>query len=627
MRRNPRSLQARTHRKNKRISAIALAAFSFTAYARADVAPLDTHADEVTLDAKQRDLELRGHVTVESPPFHLSSDALTLKRTPRGVDVDGSGRLAFCPCLGTPLTLGFAGAIVAPPGDLVLRSPTLDVYGVPIFWLPYFWLRSPARIGLLPPDVMYRGKDGLFLGEGIHLPWKLGDARNGLDLRAGAYSTGGSAFSGELRTAVSVTKITWDHKDGDGVLIDARGALEDEKDQSTKTAVGWDIDVLRGARGVVSTTDLDAAARVIDRASADAAVRDGGWTLSSGVRTAAFRGGAFDDFGVAGPAISLRRAEAIRGAGDYDITLGGGALHSQDAGATLAFARGEAGALLATRFGAVGADANAHVAGDLVDDGFEHGADGAAEARGEITLPLVRAFDSGDAGDRWRHRIEPRAAVAALLSRGDDLIGSRFGRGLASVRGDAYLAETGVASAIGRWGANEALEASASVGAIGGTSQSLAMRWRANASSTYFGLGAEGAHLAAADFAGSAFVARSRVGAIDSLHLGVNVAARAGVDPVAARLLTDAPLEPSAGFFATEGWTSGSNVTVPWSTWLSTSAGGDADLTNQLLVAARGGIELRDKCQCFALRLTGAHRIGREGVDVWLTIDLAPRLR
>ncbi len=602
-------------------------AISFATHARADVAPLDTHADEVTLDTKQRDLELRGHVTVESPPFHLSADALTLKRTPRGVDVDGRGRLAFCPCLGTPLTLGFGGAIVAPPGDLVLRSPTLDVYGVPVFWLPYFWFRSPARIGLLPPDVMYRGKDGLFLGEGIHLPWKTGDARSGLDLRAGAYLTGGSAFSGELRTASSTTKITWDHKDGDGVMVDARGALEGANEQSTKTTVAWDIDVLRGARGVSSTTDLDASSRVVDRASADAAVRDGGWTIASGVRTAAFRGGAFDEYGVAGPMISLRRADAIRGAGDYDVTLGGGALHSQDAGSTLAFARGEAGALLATHWGPIGADASARAAGDLADDGVARGIDGAGQLRGEIRLPLARAFDSGDPGDPWRHRVEPRAAVAALLSRGDDLIGSRFGRGLAAARGDAYLAEAGAASAVGRWGASEALEASASVGAIGGTTQSLALRYRANASSTYFGLGAEGAHLAAADFAGSAFVARSRLGAIDSLHLGVNVAARAGVDPIAARLLTDAPLEPSAGFFATEGWTGGSNVTVPWTTWLATSAGGDVDLTNQILVAARAGIELRDKCQCFAVRLAGAHRIGREGVDVWLSIDLAPRLR
>ena len=38
-------------------------------------------------------------------------------------------------------------------------------YKVPIFWLPYFWLRSAGRAGLLPPDVAYRGADGFFLGD------------------------------------------------------------------------------------------------------------------------------------------------------------------------------------------------------------------------------------------------------------------------------------------------------------------------------------------------------------------------------------------------------------------------------------------------------------------------------
>lgn len=595
--------------------------------ARADIPPLDTHADDVTIDAKEHDLDLKGNVTVDSPPFHLSSDELVLKRTPRGVDVDGKGRLAFCPCLGTPLTLGFSGAIVAPPGDLILRKPTLDIYGVPVFWAPYFWLRSSARVGLLPPDITYRGKDGLFLGDGVHVPWRFGDWRNGLNLRVGAYTTGGSAFSGELVTDASTTSVAWDHKDGDGVGVDARGAMESNSGERLATSTTWDVDVLRGGRGVVATTDVDAAARVVDRASGDVAFRDEGWTIASGIRSASFRGGAFSDFGATGPVVSVRRADAIRSAGDYDVTLSGGAIRAQDTAATFSYARGEGGALLATHLGAVGTSVSARAAGDVADDGFSRGVDGAAEARGEATLPLVRGFASGEPGDPWRHRVEPRVGVAGLVSRGDDLLGAQFGRGLASARGDAYLGEAGISSAIGRWGAADALEAGGSIAAVGGTNPALAARWRAAAGTRFFGAGAEGAHLLASGYAGSAFAGRVRAGAIDSIHLGLNAAARRGVDPIAARLLTDAPLEPSAGFFATEGWTGGSTLFVPWTAWLSTHAGADVDLTNQLLVAARGGLELRDKCQCLAVRLSGAHRIGREGVDVWLTIDLAPAVR
>ena len=136
--------------------------------ARAEILPLDAHADEVTLDPRLREIELRGNVHVDSEPFHLRSDEVRLRRTSRGVEVGGKGTLAFCPCLGTPLAIAFDGAIVAPPGDLILRQPRLELYRVPVFWLPYFWLRSPARFGLLPPDIAYRGRDGLFLGDGYN---------------------------------------------------------------------------------------------------------------------------------------------------------------------------------------------------------------------------------------------------------------------------------------------------------------------------------------------------------------------------------------------------------------------------------------------------------------------------
>jgi hypothetical protein len=126
------------------------------------------------------------------------------------------------------------------------------------------------------------------------------------------------------------------------------------------------------------------------------------------------------------------------------------------------------------------------------------------------------------------------------------------------------------------------------------------------------------------------------LGAAYGLHLGATIAGRHGVDPILARLLTDAPLEPSGGFFAAEGWTGGARVAVPFSRTFLTRAGADMDLAERVLLAARASVELRDSCECVALRVTGAHRLGRvvpgqagagAGVDVWLTIDLAPGRR
>ena len=78
---------------------------------------------------------------------------MEVERTPLGLEMTGDARVAFCPCLGTPLAIHVAGATVAPPGDLFLERPTLEVFGLPVLYLPKFWLRSPTRVGVLPPTI------------------------------------------------------------------------------------------------------------------------------------------------------------------------------------------------------------------------------------------------------------------------------------------------------------------------------------------------------------------------------------------------------------------------------------------------------------------------------------------
>ena len=164
-------------------------------------------------------------------------------------------------------------------------------------------------------------------------------------------------------------------------------------------------------------------------------------------------------------------------------------------------------------------------------------------------------------------------------------------------------------------------------GGVGGGEQptSLVVRWRAAASTGTVGIGAEGADLADAGGGwGHAISARARVGSARSPSVAILVAGRDGVDPVVARVLTDAPLASSSGFLATSGWTSGGRVTLPVSPVVTLRGGLDGDLTAQRLVAARGSVELHDRCGCLAMRLSAAERIGREGVDVWLSLDLLP---
>ncbi|MCL2725059.1 MAG: hypothetical protein FWD69_11545 [Polyangiaceae bacterium] len=611
-----------------------------------------THAEEVAFDLRLRTLELSGNVRIDSAPFHLRADRLTLARTRYGVEVDGKGQLAFCPCLGTPLRVDFNHAIVA-PGDLVLSSPVLRIYGVPVFYLPYFWLRSDEKLGLLPPDIAYRGGDGLFVGEGVHVPWDRG--AYSVDLRGGVYVLSGFAVDAYLRTPTSTTRIRFDSLPrssnptplgvapasttrGDGLLIDSRGAMNDGE-----AGIAWDADVLRGARGVASTTELNAAAKPWDRASAETALRAGPLVVSTALVGVTRRGGSLSLVDAWGPVARVRSSGALATGIAYDASVEGGVLETveggvlETSGSALSFARAEAGTLGATSFGPVAASLSLRGVVDVTADSDTSGTDRAGAARARFSLPLSRTFDDASApNDPWIHLVEPFAEASILGAKGDGMLGIAPGQGTSSVVGVAGVAEAGVATSLGQWGTRKAISIQAAAGAAFGSGVASSgarplARARAAATLTWAGATLDGAYvLGSGDAssnpdagAGAATVARLRLGLENGARILGNLATLSGVDPILARALVDAPLEPSAGFLTQQGTTGGAAIVVPWSPLLTTSAAADADATHGEIVDVRGGIELRDRCRCITLRAMAAHRIGRNGVDVWMALDFA----
>lgn len=610
-----------------------------------------TRAESVSFDAHEKSLDLDGNVRIDLPPFHLRSQHLRLQRVRWGIEAQGEGSIKFCPCLGTPLTIRFEKAIVAPPGELFLKSPRLELYGVPVMWLPWFWLRSDEKVGILPPEIAYRGQDGVYLGGGIHLPWKSRGARRTLDLRAGAYLDGGLVADGRLTTPTSTTKVRYDRLAGahapvllvpgasadpnadDGLLIDARGSAHDDT-----TGIVWDADVLRGRRGVAATSDLDAAAKPWDRIAATGSVRVGPVRAESGMRFVTRRGGDLREIEAAGPFLALRSSGSLGGHITYDGTLEGGAVRVTGAAApggvtdTLTYARAEAGLRGAKTVGPLLAAVDVRGAGDVAAEGRASGSDGAGTARVRVSLPLARDFepDSSDdpyaRNDPWQHVVEPFVEGAILHQAGSNLLGIAPGRGLAALRGTAPIADGGLRSTLGRWGTREAIEVAVAGGAAFGDdvdgTRPIA-RTRLAASFERLGATIESGHVLGGSGAGNAVSARARLGRTNGPRLTANVAATGSVDPILARALTDPALEAPSGFFARSGTTGGGGVAIPWNKLLTTSAGADYDASAPALVAVRGGVELRDRCGCVALRTNAAHRIGRQGVDVWLIVDFA----
>jgi hypothetical protein len=594
--------------------------------------PVAFGADEIRLDAQSQALDASGHVRVDEPPFHLSSDALRLRRVRIGAELEGQGTLAFCPCLGSPLGVRFSGATVAPPHDLILRNPVLEVFGVPLAWVPIFWLRSAGRFGLLPPDITWRGADGLFLGGGVHVPWRQGDLAHGMDLHAGWYVDGGVAVEGLLRTTATETDIRWDRFHGnDGLTIAARGATA-IANGDRMDSVAWDIDALQGARAVQSTTDLDAAAKPFNRATAEAAWRPDGWVIASQVRVVSLRGSDVSDIGVVSPLVAVRRAGVLGNAGTYDATVEGGEIGGSGFGST-SFARAEAGALLATRLGPLGASLSIRGLGDVADDGVRDGVDGVGQVRASLRLPLAREYDSADGNDPWVHRTEPRIEAAVIGAHTDGVLVVPAGRGAPDVvgGGEAWIGVLGWSNVVGRAGSRSATDIDLTAGFLGddtGLVRPL-LRARATLGGPWVALHADFARvLAVTDVdatapSGGALLATARIGPTSGLHLTAHAAERDGVDPYVARALVGMAEEAASGFLSAPGWTGGARAGIPFGSRVTARGGADVDFNAGELVAAVASLELHDPCNCVVLRATASHRIGREGVDAWLSVDLS----
>ncbi len=603
-------------------------------------------ADEISFDARGRGVTLTGNVRVDAPPFHFRSDGVMVERTGRGLEIRGDGRVAFCPCAGTPLALHVTGATVAPPGDLLLESPTVEMYGTPVLWLPWFWLRAPSRVGVLPPLLAYRGADGLFIGGGVHMPWSSVPRPRApwpvpetppdrlATLRAGGYALGGARVEATYRTPGSFGRVAWDHLRESGVAIDARGRAGDK---ATGPRVAWDVDALLGRRALVATSDLGAASRPFDHGRAEAFTDVGGVTVASGVDFVSPRGVTPFQGWALGPALSLSRAGAVGEHVTYDAAFTGGTLaHGQGtAGASsVTFARGASRVESAFVAGPV----SLSVAGRGILDGVAAAGEArtadlvnrAGDVRVRASVPVGRAH--GVDRDPWLHRIEPEVALGAISVHEETalVLGPAFSRG-ASLRGSAVLAEAGLAQAIGRWGARQTIELDLRGGAIAGANQARpVLRGRGHAGLDALSLGVEAAHVAGGPRgipggeAGSVVLGRVRVGRRDGPSLGLRSALRGGADPILARALVDPATEPSSGYLATEGLSVGASAVYPWSRLVVTAAHVDHDVSNAELLFARGSLTLRDRCECLGLTASGGKRLGREGIDVWLTIQVGP---
>lgn len=543
---------------------------------------------------------------------------------------DGDAHLAPCPCPRPPLTLAASAGRFEAPGDLVLRSPRVELFGRPVLALPWLWIRAPERVGLLPPLLALRGADGLLVGSGVHLPWSAGE--RALDLGVGAFTAGGVELSATLISPGSRARVVVDEVRGTRAALEARGASA-----AGRAALAWDLDAVRGDRAGSGTVELAAAARPFDTGAAEASLRVPAGAVqivaAAGLAARAERG---EGPIAAGPRASVSVAGPIGRAGSWSaggsaVMLGDGA----DRGA-LPLAQADAAAQIDARPGPVelrgSTGARAAFAGPAAATASPS-QEVAAAARLEVALPFARTFAGA-----LTHWIVPTIAVRGAVA---DVRGELFAPIGGAPPPAAWMTSAGISTALGRY-AGPSIRLDARAGAAG-DAVTLARglfhaRFGVDARLAAAALEAaavgDGVGRAASDRAW-ALLARSRLGAEDGPFVRVDAAAQGSRAPfgagaaraVAAGAWAWLPGDPLA-YFADGGITAGAELSVPWAAVARASARADVDLATGTLLAVRGAAEVRHPCGCLSVGLAGAHRLGREGVDVSLTFALfTPRRR
>jgi hypothetical protein len=596
-------------------------------------------ADRLDGDLARGEVRLRGHVEVAHDRYRLRSEDLTLRLDHGAIVFTGEARAALCPCPDPPLGFLASGGRFEPPGDLVLRYPRLAVAGVPVLGLPWLWLRTPDRIGILPPLIALKGADGLLLGSGLHLPWKAqGGALEGVDLTAGGYVKGGVELGARFLAAGNDARALVDLVGGTRVALDGRGARVAEGPRAVGFA--WTLDAIRGDRALSGTVDLRAAARPFDTAAAEVS-----WRAEAGPVSAIVAGGALARAGrgegpiAGGPRTSLSLAGPIGSLGSWSAGAGGVVLGAETATGSavqaLSLGRTSAGAEIDARPGPFEVRAALSGRARMANDGADGApsTEAATAARAELALPVARAFAATGAGEApWVHWITPSLTVRGALAEQRGAFFLPVGGALPA---SAWLVAGGASTALGRY-AGPALRLDLRAGATGGSNAARGL--------LHARLGAD-ARIAAAsieavavgqqpgppqpDSAESgALLGRVRVGALTGPWLRVETIGQEGpaanrARAVAAGAWASLPGDDLA-YLAASGWTGAAELSIPWTRAVRTSARADVDLDAHTLLAVRGLAEVRHPCGCLGLGLMAAHRVGREGVDVALSIDVAP---
>ncbi len=573
---------------------------------------VDFSAKHLDVDAELGELSLSGDAVVTVGRYRLGGERVRLQRGPRGIGVEGGGDIAFCSCDKPPVTLGYSSVTIAPPSDVLIKHAVLRAGGVPLFWLPYLWLRSPDRLGLIFPSVEWRGHDGLLVGSGVHVPFDANQGRpaaRSLDIGGFGYTTGGARVDARLFTPQSTSFVRWDYRDGTALSVDAHAAVSGQ----TAALVAYDADASLGSRGRRALSSLEAAARRYDHARLGVA-STGSLMYGFGVAADAERGAWLSEPLNVGPFALVSTGGALGDRTSYALDLGAvSTLRAGQRRTDNAETRGlERGSLeSALLLGPALAKLGAFEQGELLSVPAQAVSKLRTGAGVALSLPLLRRFGAAS------HLVSPE-----LLGR----VERQYWDGAA----ENHLTTTGgITTALGS-GPRGAAARLRVAGGWAGTPDQVAPVTVASLSADVRLVGARVTAVAEPTSRAAEATARLRLGARGGTTLTSYAEARTKRAPAIAPSEANGDVLPSfheLRAYDREGLTTGAELTLALASVLLVGAGADVDPAadgSRRLVAARSFARYRHACGCVAVAAFGSARQGRGGFDAGLSLDLMP---
>ncbi|TKD10463.1 hypothetical protein [Polyangium fumosum] len=586
-------------------------------------------ADEAHADPEHGKVELEGDVVVTYDRFRLTSRKLVITLGPNAVEMRGTAKLTHCPCKDSPVSLEVSGARATGQGDIELRWPRLYFGALPIFVLPWLLVRPADRVGLLPPRFAMRGDDGALLGAGARFPWRGADGRlRAVELFASGYVQGGVELGARIEGPTMTGRFTWDRLRQDRFVADTHGFVR--SDVRPDVRIAWDLDAIRGARGLVATPSLTAAAQPFDVGAASVTMqvspgRGVGAILGTGLVARARRG---EGPIVWGPTAFAGASGAAGRRGSWEANAALAMLSGQT---NAPYARAEAGIEVAPRLGPVFTRARlgtrARFAGP---EGAPVAWDAVAEARADAFVTLEQSFAGAKDAAPLVHRISPRLEARGAVAQG----AGAFFQAIRPELGPALgLAAFGVSSSLGQ-AFGSSLEAEVKGGLVATTTGTSAVGWasaegtRGPVSARIEAIASKGS-VELPDEAGDGIsaLAELRVGFEDKTTVLLDVYGRAAGKGALARSLGGGLLlGDTIGLVAARGLLLGLGYSRPLFSGITGNIRADTDLWTRAIVGLGGALSYRHPDGCVALEVGGSRRAGRPGTDIWVSVDLVPPL-